>query len=83
MQMITTLKVSPQGQITIPKAWRKVLNLKPGNKVLAYVSDLVKAKILTLKPESASWVDEVAATGQDCWGDSDRYIQQERDSWDK
>jgi len=84
MDTVMTLKVSPQGQITIPKAWRKALEIKPGTtKLVAYLTDLLKTKALTLQPKPKSWADQVAGTGKGLWGDSDEYIKKERDSWEK
>lgn len=83
MENMTTLRVSPQGQITIPKGWQKLLHLKPGTKLVVSLIDLIKTKALVLKPEPKSWTEEVVATGKGLWGNSDQYIQKERSSWNK
>jgi AbrB family looped-hinge helix DNA binding protein len=84
MRTLTTLTISPQGQITIPKEWREILKVKPGEKLLAWLKEGVKAKVLTLKPEPASWADYVAGLGQEVWKDVnvETYLKKERDSWD-
>lgn len=83
MDTITTLKVSPQGQITIPKAWRKALKIKPGAKMIAHLTDWIKSKALTLRPEPKSWADYMSGLGKDLWQgvDVDEYVKKERDSW--
>jgi len=86
MDTVITLKVSPQGQITIPKAWRKALEIKPGTtKLVAYLTDLLKTKALTLQPKPKNWADYMAGLGKEVWEkvDTDEYIRKERDSWER
>lgn len=78
-----TLTVSSQGQITIPKAWRKILDLKPGTKLVAEVKKEPRRKKLVLEPEPESWAKLLAGTGKGLWGNSDRYIKKIRESWDR
>lgn len=75
------LTVSPQGQITIPKIWRDQLKLKSGVKVIAWIEEKLKTKILTLIPHPKNWTDIVAGSGKGMWGNSDEYIQNERNQW--
>jgi len=85
METIVTLTVSPQGQITIPKDWRKLLNLNKKTKMIAQLTDMPKGKAVLLNPEPKSWVKHMAGLGKDVWGkiDTDEYIQKERDSWER
>lgn len=80
-----TITVSPQGQITIPADLRKTLDLKDGVKLILDVVDWVKTKaiVLRVKPKNISTYS--LGLGKDAWWgvDSDKYIKQERDSWDK
>lgn len=75
------LTISPQGQITIPKEWRESLRLKKGSHVFAWVEDKVKTKIIVIVPQPKSWVQAVSGSGKGLWGNSDDYIQKERNQW--
>jgi AbrB family looped-hinge helix DNA binding protein len=84
MDGAVSITISPQGQITIPKAWRDLLGLNAGKKLVISLVDWVKGKALVIHPEPKSWADYVAGTGKGLWGkDSDAYIKQERDSWER
>lgn len=78
-----TLTVSSQGQITIPKAWRELLGLKKGKKLMASVVDWVKGKAIVIKKEPESWAEYLAGTGKGLWGkDSDEYHRKWKEEWD-
>ena len=79
---VTTLTISPQGQITIPKQWRTLLGLQKGAKAIAWLEKKLKNKALVLTPQPESWIDAVAGTGKDLWGDSAKYIKKERAQWE-
>lgn len=84
MEGTTTITISPQGQITIPKAWRDLLGLKAGKKLAVSIATWVKGKAIVIRSEPKSWADYLAGTGKGLWGkDSDVYLQKERDSWQK
>lgn len=85
METITTLTVSPQGQITIPKSWRELLNLNKKTKLIAQVVNLERDKELILRPLPKKWSRYMAGLGKEIWEkiDVDEYIQKERDSWDR
>lgn len=77
-----TITLSPQGQITIPVALRRRLNLKGGTRLLLEIMDWVKSKALVIRPIPKGWVDEVAGSGRGLWGkNSDEYLQKERNTW--
>lgn len=79
----STITVSSQYQITIPKKLREALGIKPGQKLLAWIQKWVKGKALTLTPKPKSLADYTLGLGKGLWGDPDEYIQKERDSWEK
>jgi AbrB family looped-hinge helix DNA binding protein len=85
MKTLTTLTISPQGQITVPKQWREALSLKPGKRVLAWMKEGAKTKVLTLTPEPANWTAYMAGLGQEVWTgvDIEDYINKEREAWEK
>ncbi|MDO8640383.1 MAG: AbrB/MazE/SpoVT family DNA-binding domain-containing protein [Nitrosarchaeum sp.] len=76
------LTISSQGQITIPQEWRDQLQLKKGTKLLAWIDEKIKTKVLIITPQPASWVKMVLGTGKGLWGkSSDDYIQNIRNQW--
>ncbi len=80
----TTIKVSSQGQITIPKEWRETLGVKPGETIVAKLKIWLENKALILTPKPDSWVDSVAGTAKGAWGkNSEDYIKEERQNWNK
>lgn len=80
-----TLTVSPQYQITIPKQLREELAIEPGQKLLAWIEKWVKSKAITLVPQPKSLANYTLGLGKEIWDkvDIDKYIQKERDSWEK
>lgn len=80
------LTVSPQGQITIPKSWRELLDLGPGSKLVAWIVDRVKVRVLALKPAPKSWAEHTSGIAKGIWDDlggPDAYLARERDSWER
>lgn len=83
---VATLTVSPQGQITIPKAWRKLLNLRPGSKLMGWMVGRAKDRVLALKPAPKSWAEHTLGIAKGAWDDvggPDAYLAKERDSWER
>lgn len=82
-----TLTMSPQGQITIPKAWRELLGFKPGEKVLAMMDMSRLGKTLKLWVKPKSWVEKVSGSALGAWGKNkkeiDENIQKIREEWDR
>lgn len=77
-----TLTVSSQGQVTIPKPWRKLLNLKPGIKLAAEISKGLRSKKIILEPEPESWARYVAGIGKGLWGkNSEVYHRRWKKEW--
>lgn len=81
---MTTLTISPQGQITIPTALRKTLNMQSGTKVIANVISWVKEKSLVISAKPKSSTSYSLGLGKDVWKnvDADKYIQNIRKDWD-
>lgn len=71
--------VSDKYQVVIPKAVRKQLRLKPGQKV--NVSRQKDGKIVI---DTVSVVDRLAGSLSGVWGkDPDRYVRELRDDWEE
>lgn len=83
--MSTTLTMSPQGQITIPVELRKLLDLKPGSRLILDVVDWVKEKVMVLQRRPKSLSSYTLGLGKNSWWGVDpvKYIREERNSWDK
>jgi AbrB family looped-hinge helix DNA binding protein len=80
--MTYTLTVSSQGQIVIPSEIRKYLGVLPGSKIKIRKALHGKTPIATIEPPS-SWVERVAGTATGMYGDVDKYIEEQRNSWDR
>lgn len=82
-----TLTMSPQGQITIPKSWREMLGLKPGDKILALVKESELGRTLKLWKKPKNWVEKMAGISTGTWGKNqaeiDKNIRKMRAEWDK
>ncbi|OGE82422.1 MAG: hypothetical protein A3B10_03025 [Candidatus Doudnabacteria bacterium RIFCSPLOWO2_01_FULL_44_21] len=77
----TTL--SSKNQIVVPKDVRERLNLKSGSKILLYPMDETHAILTT---QSEDYVKSLRGLGKEVWdalGGADKYIKEERASWDK
>lgn len=80
---MTSTKLSSKYQIVVPKEVRAKLKLKAGMMVGVYALDADRA-VITKRP-----VDPVAALeglGAEVWqalGGGEKYLKQERASWDK
>ena len=78
-----SLTVSSQGQIIIPIAVRNRVGIKPGSKILLTVKDTSTGPVLKLKPNPKSLVMSLAGSAKGMFGDVDKYIENERNSWDR
>lgn len=79
MNMILT--VSSQGQIVIPKKVRDRVGLKTGGKVLLTLDETVTGPEIKLKPNPVEWVKRLAGSAKGIYGDVDKYIDDQRNSW--
>lgn len=80
--MTYTLPVSSQNQVTLNRAIRKHLDISSKSKVVAIPTTLGSRKVVILEPPTKSWVDRVAGTATGMYGDVNKYIENERNSWD-
>jgi len=78
-----TAKLSRKYQIVVPKEVRKKMNLRVGERVAVYGVDENRA-MLVRRPKS--YTDALQGLGKEVWealGGADKYIREERASWDK
>ena len=78
-----TAKLSQKYQIVVPKEVRKKMNLRVGERVSVYSVDENRA-MLVRRPKS--YADALEGLGKEVWdalGGADKYIREERASWDK
>ncbi|MEN8253684.1 MAG: AbrB/MazE/SpoVT family DNA-binding domain-containing protein [Patescibacteria group bacterium] len=81
----TTLTMSSQGQLTIPRSMRKILDLEPGQKILAWIQKKSQSNELVITKKPKNWTQHMAGLGKEIWQDIDvdKYIRKERQSWEK
>ena len=78
-----TAKLSRKYQVVVPKEVRKKMNLRVGERVSVYSVDENRA-MLVRRPKS--YADALQGLGKEVWealGGADKYIREERASWDK
>ncbi len=78
-----TAKLSRKYQIVVPKEVRKKMNLRVGERVAVYGVDENRAMLIR-RPKS--YADALQGLGKEVWealGGADKYIREERASWDK
>lgn len=79
------VKLSSKNQIVIPSEVRETLNLRKGASISLYAVDDSHA-ILMKHPAKGNYVESMRGLGKEVWkklGGVDKYIKDERDSWDK
>ena len=72
-----TTTVSSKGQVTIPAALLRELDLQPGTQLL--VVPVRDGVMLVRRPDSAA--DALAGSVRDVYGDAREYVDAERTSW--
>lgn len=77
LERVRTTTVSSKGQVTIPAALLRELNLQPGTTLL--VVPVRGGVMLVRRPESAP--DELAGSVPDVYGDAHEFVEAERGSW--
>jgi AbrB family looped-hinge helix DNA binding protein len=79
--MTTKVTLSSKNQIVVPKEAREKLNIGPGQELLV----LVKENRIVLVPRPQDFADRMAGLHKDVWTDvdTDRYLEEERDSWQR
>jgi AbrB family looped-hinge helix DNA binding protein len=74
---ISSVKVSAQNRISIPRQVRKLLKIKIGDILPASVQD----GMLILYPDPQSCSQHLAGLHREIWGNSDDHITKERNAW--
>jgi AbrB family looped-hinge helix DNA binding protein len=79
--MTTKVTLSSKNQIVVPKEAREKLNIGPGQEMLV----LVKENRIVLVPRPQDFADRMAGLHKDVWTDvdTDSYLEEERDSWQR
>jgi len=75
--------VTSKYQVVIPKAVRKIVKIKAGDKVLVQaLGDMV---VIQQKDHQQSWANTLLGLGKETWQDLNplTYIREERATWDK
>ena len=78
--MESVLKLNQKSQIVISKAIRKILGLKPGDRLAA----VVEGDKIILRPKPKSPTARLRGLGKGTWGNRariDTYIEKLRDEW--
>jgi len=75
---IVTLR--SKNQVVIPKDARDALRLKPGERLLVHVEN----DMILMRVEPADYIKSLRGLHKEVWEgmDTDRYLREERDSWD-
>ena len=77
------VKMSSQGQITLPKDVREKIDAKPGTEFMVSVVEDERMPLVKLYPKPESWVEWTLGMDEDVWRgvDVDKWLRKERDSW--
>lgn len=77
------VKMSSQGQITLPKDVREKIDAKPGTEFMVSVVEDERMPLVKLYLKSESWVEWTLGMDEDVWKgvDVDKWLRKERDSW--
>ncbi len=59
------------------------MSLTGGKKVKPRLVDKVRVPTAVIEPDKINWARRVAGIAKGVYGDVDKYIERERDSWDK
>lgn len=79
--MGSRVKISSKNQIAVPAELRKKLGVGPGDTLIVEVCD----DHAYIMPEPKDWVKAMRGLHKEIWAgiDVDKYIREERDSWDR
>ena len=72
------VKPGPRYQAVVPKAVRAALDLRPGDSII-YV---IQENGVVLRRCPASFTEAMRGLHRKLWGDPDRWLEQERFSWE-
>jgi AbrB family looped-hinge helix DNA binding protein len=76
-----SVKVSSRFQIAIPSAVRKKLDIQAGDRLLVDVQD----DVIVLVPKPSDYTEQMTGLYKEIWEkqDSDRYLNDERETWEQ
>jgi AbrB family looped-hinge helix DNA binding protein len=79
------VKMSSQGQITLPKSVREKVAAEAGTEFMISVVEDERMPLVKLYPKPKNWVDWTLGMDKDVWEDVDvdKWLRKERDSWDE
>lgn len=81
--MTYILTVSSQGQIVIPVKVRVAMGLTGGKKVKLRLEERFRVPTVILESGQIDWVDRTAGIAKGVYGDINKYVEEERSSWDQ
>lgn len=82
--MTYILTVSSQGQIIIPVKVRVAMGLSGGKKVKLRLDEKnLRVPTAILEPGTVDWVERTAGVAKGVYGDINKYVEDEKSSWDK
>lgn len=81
--MTYILTVSSQGQIVIPVKVRVAMGLTGGKKVKLRFEERLRVPTAILESGQIDWVDRTAGIAKGVYGDADKYVEEERSSWNQ
>jgi AbrB family looped-hinge helix DNA binding protein len=79
------IKMSSQGQVTLPKTVREKIDAEPGTEFVVSVVENERMPLVKLYPKPKNWVEWTLGMDKDVWEDVDvdKWLRKERDSWDE
>jgi len=82
--MTYILTVSSQGQIIIPVKVRVAMGLSGGKKVKLRLDEKnLRVPTAILEHGTVDWVERNAGVAKGVYGDINKYVEDEKSSWDK
>lgn len=83
--MVTnTLKISSQGQITIPKNVRDSMGIVGGSEFIV-MARTESPQVINIYPKVQKWVDVISGIAEGAWGNNTRastkYVRDLRNEW--
>lgn len=78
---VVSSKLSSKNQVVLPAEARRALGIKAGDSVLWQIE---KGRVV-LEGKQMSWSDFTSGLGKDAWTgiDTDKFIQELRDEWER
>ena len=78
-----TMTISPKYQVVIPREVRKIIKIKPNEKVSVDVGE--DGQSIVIRPAIKNWAKHMRGLGKEIWQkiDVEKYIKEERDAWER